>query len=495
MKSKEKSKMTEKELQELLLKIQKTKCETQNLEIKRAERDCPKHLYDTLSSFSNQESGGTIIFGVSEQDGFKEVGVYDPHDLQKRINEQCRQMDPIVRPLLTVAEKNDKFFVSAEIPGMDVSLRPCFYRGKGIVKGSYMRIGDSDEQMTEYEVYSYEAFRKKYQDDIRTIPRVTFSSLDKTKLENYIIKLKSNKPRLAILDSETIYELMSITRNQEITLASMMLFSPYPQAYMPQLCIIALSLPGTEKGNIGETGERFIDNERIEGTIPEMLEDALSFVKKNMKTKTTIDEKTGERKDETEYPIAAIREVILNALVHRDYSIYTEGMPITLDMYEDRIEISNPGGLYGRINIEQLGKSKPDTRNPIIVTALETMGISENRYSGIPTIRNELRKNGLQDPEFIDKRGHFTVIFYKKKITVKEHIKDQESFEDFKDMDLIEYCKEPKSRKEIASFLHIGTVSYAIKTYVHPLVEQGVLELTIPEKPSSHKQKYKTVEK
>ena len=170
--------MTTDELKELLKSIQKNKCESQVLELKRAEFECPKRLYDTLSSFSNQDTGGTIVFGIYEENDYEEVGVYDPHDIQKKINEQCLQMEPKIRPLLTVLEKDNKFFISAEIPGLDVADRPCFYSGKGRIKGSYTRVGDSDEPMTEYEVYSYEAFRKKYQDDIRVIPRAYISYLD-----------------------------------------------------------------------------------------------------------------------------------------------------------------------------------------------------------------------------------------------------------------------------------------------------------------------------
>ena len=165
--------MTTEELLEKLNLIQKMKCETQILELKAAEKGCPKRLYDSLSSFSNQDEGGVIVFGVDEEHDYKEVGVYDPQDIQKKINEQCLQMEPVVRPLLTVVEKDEKFFVSAEIPGIDISERPCYYKGHGRLKGSFVRIGDSDEPMTEYEIYSYEAFRKKYQDDIRGVARVT----------------------------------------------------------------------------------------------------------------------------------------------------------------------------------------------------------------------------------------------------------------------------------------------------------------------------------
>ncbi len=387
--------MTGEELKDLLKIIQRTKCETQALELKSANVDCPKKLFDTLSSFSNQDDGGIIVFGINEESGYKECGVYDPHDLQKKVNEQCLQMEPIVRPLLTVVEKDEKFFVSAEIPGIDIIERPCFYRGKGRLKGSYTRIGDSDEPMTEYEVYSYEAFRRKYQDDIRPVHRATLRSLDQQKLGEYIDQLKAGKPHLAAIDEETIYELMSIKRNDEITLMAVMLFSPYPQAYFPQLCITAVVVPGTELGVEGSAGERFLDNQRIEGSIPEMLDAAIAFVRRNMRTKTIVNPETGKREDRTDYPITAVREAVLNSLVHRDYSIHTEGMPIQIVMFDDRIEIRNPGGIYGRIKVDQLGKVQPDTRNPVLATALEVLGATENRYSGIPTIRKELKKNGL----------------------------------------------------------------------------------------------------
>lgn len=478
--------MIAEELKDLLDYIQINKCETSTIEIKSAHLGCPKRLYDTLSSFSNQDMGGIIVFGVDEDNDFEEVGVYDAQDLQKKVCEQCLQMSPEVRPLLSVAEKNGKMFVAAEIPGIDVTDRPCFYEGKGRLKGSYVRVGDSDELMTEYEIYSFEAFRKKYQDDIRTINRVSFNSLNKDLLNDYIRKLKIGKPHLANLEDEEIYELMSITRDQKVALSSMLLFSPYPQAYAPQLCITALSIPGKEKGITGESGERFIDNKRIEGTIPEMLDEAISFVRKNMKIKTIINPKTGRREDEPDYPLTAIREAVINALVHRDYSVHTEGMPITLEMYDDRIEIRNPGGLYGRIRVDQLGKVQPDTRNPVLATALETLKITENRYSGIPTIRQELRKLGLQDPVFKDQRGSFVTIFYKGKCGYNFDSTENYSSESR----LKEFCRIPRTRSEIADFLGLGTQAYVITKYVMPLVESGELKLSVPDKPRSRSQKY-----
>ena len=277
---------------------------------------------------------------------------------------------------------------------------------------------------------------------------------------------------------------------EKITLSATLLFSPYPQAYFPQLCIMAIVIPGRTIGSLGDMGERFSDNQRIEGTIPEMLDEALLFVKRNMRTKTIISPTTGRRTDRTDYPITAVREAIINALVHRDYSIHTEGMPIQLIMFEDRIEIHNPGGLYGRITIDQLGKIQPDTRNPVLASALETLGITENRYSGIPTIRMEMEKYNLRQPEFLDERGSFIVKLYKESKNDYEDMSNDEETNN-----LIVFCKTPRTRKEICDYLGLNSVTYAIQTYVNPLVEAGVIKLSIPDKPKSPKQLYYSVER
>ncbi len=159
-----------------------------------------------------------------------------------------------------------------------------------------------------------------------------------------------------------------------------------------------MSVPGTEISSTGSVGERFIDNKRLDGTLVQMLNGAMLFVRNNMKTATIIDTNTGKRTDKTEYPVIAIRELVLNALIHRDYSIHTDSAPITIRMFSDRLEIENPGGLYGRMTLDRLGKFAADTRNPAIANAMEILGETENRYSGIPTIINAMEEHGLPTP-------------------------------------------------------------------------------------------------
>ena len=477
--------MTSENLLELIEKVVKSRAEYQYVELKAAQKACPEKLYDSLSSFSNRDDGGIIIFGVDEKNDFDMCGVYDLQDIQQKITEQCDSMTPKVRPLFSYAQKDDKNFCSIEVPALDIADRPCYYSGKGRLKGSYVRVGTNDEPMTEYEIYSYEAYRKKYQDDIRVIERVTNQGIDERALNEYIKLLTENKPNLSKLQKEQISELMSITVNGKYTLATTILFGLYPQAYFPQLCIIATAIPGTEIGAIGKDEERFIDNRRIEGTIEDMLEEAIRFVKKNTKIKTVIDSKTGKRRDIEEYPTKAVREVILNALVHRDYSIHTEGKPIQMQIFTDRIVISNPGGLYGRISLSQLGQIQPDTRNPVLATALETMSITENRYSGIPTIRREMSLRGLPMPQFEEKRGSFVVtLFGERTQPVTKAIDDG---------DILSFCSTPRTRQEIADFLGIKSVAYVMKTYIAPLINANKIALSNPEHPKSPNQKYTSI--
>jgi len=475
--------MEREDLVKLVDEVQAYQCETQTLEVKAAHDGCPTRLYDTLSSFSNQDSGGIFLFGLDERQNYQIVGVYDPQDLQHRVAEQCKQMEPAVRPLFTVCDIDGKAVVSAEVPGMDVTQRPVYYSGKGRIKGSFIRVGEADEPMSDYEIYSYDAYHRRIRDDIRVAELADVSQLDVELLERYITAAKENKPNTAKLTDDEILQLMGIVRDSKPTLAGVMCFSKYPQAAFPQLCITAIVVPGIKMGGTGSEGERFIANKRIEGTIQEMLEEAIVFLQRNMRVRTIIDD-NGKRNDKTEYPVPALREAILNALMHRDYSIYTEGTPVRIIMYNDRVEIVSEGGLYGRLTIDSLGQIHPDTRNQVLANILEVLKIAENRYSGIPTIRDEMEAYGLPEPIFENRRGSFVLTLKNgEDMHVVQHVPAR------KEGKLLAFCATPRSREEIAAFLGL-TQYYAMKNVVEPLVEAGQLILSIPDKPKSRNQRY-----
>ena len=347
-----------------------------------------------------------------------------------------------------------------------------------------MRIGDQDVQMNEYEIYNFEAFKNKTCDELRIIDVAVGKPIETVKLQEYLLKIKMNRPNLENVEDDAILELNGLTKNGQPSLLNVLMFSLYPQAILPNLSIIAVVVPGTEIGD-SEDGMRFTANKRIEGTLTEMIDGAIDFAAKNMSVKTVINPQTGKRSDIPEYPIVALREAILNAVIHRDYSTYTENQPITIYFFKDRVEITNPGGLYGRLSVEDLGRTMPDTRNPNIAKIMELYNYTENRYSGIPTIKSKLQNAGLPEPVFENYKGIFKVTFYNSK--KKQSLKPDEipAF-------ILKFCKTPRSIAEIMAEIDIKTAKYLKTEYLQPLINNGSIAETIPDKPKSKYQKYVT---
>lgn len=376
------------------------------------------------------------------------------------------------------------------------------------------QFGDADELMSEYEIYSYDAFRKSIRDDIREASGARRSFFDEEKLQDFLQAVKRDRKHLALhVSDEDILELMGVTVNGTPTLAGELCFSKYPQGVFPQLCITAVALPGKEMGEPGQGGERFLDNQRITGTIEEMVAEAVDFVNRNSRHSTIIDDH-GKRIDRDEYPLKAVREAVLNALVHRDYSIHSESVPVRIEIYRDRLEIISSGGLYGKLTIDSLGKVHPDTRNTALANILELLHITENRYSGIPTIYYELTKAKMAPPQFAVRRGEFVVTFTSKiavayelpqvkQLQVSEAINtygaqpDRKELpsvraEDEKELQVLAFCRIPRSRQEIIDFLGFSRY-YTMCKIVQPLLDSGKLALSLPEKPKSSKQRYYTI--
>lgn len=483
--------MLEEELRDLIEKIQARGCESQTVEIKSAHLGCPERLYDTISAFSNQDDGGIIVFGLDERQNYAKVGVYGAQDLQKKLVECSEQMTPPVRIVTTVYAEDDMVFVSAEVPPLDIADRPCFKTAKGRLKGAYKRKGDADIPMTEYEVYSYEAFRRKLRDDLRPADGVTQDELAPVLLEEYMADMRRERPNLTNLTEEQQLRLCNITCDDGVTMTALLLFGLFPQAAYPRLCIHATRIPGKEMGETDEQGNRFIDTKRIEGTLPEMLDAALNFVQKNTSTSIGVHPLNGKRVELPQYPMDAVREAVLNSLVHRDYSIHTENTPIQLNVYEDRLELINPGGIYGRLSMDQLGVAQTAARNPALVTAMEVLGKAENRFSGIPTIRRSMAQRNLPEPIFENTIGTFRVTLYHTEpsaATARAHTPSAD------EKGLLGFCRTPRTRAEIIAFLKVTSSNYALRRYLDPLLQSGAIRMTIPEKPRCHSQQFVTAE-
>ena len=479
--------MTKKEVMGAIKYMQKYQTETDKIEAKTAEKGCPQKCYDTISAFANKD-GGIIIFGINENNNFKEQDVYNVNDLQKQITSLCTtSLEPKIRPEFLALTYNGKKLLAVKINELPQKKKPCYYKNVGIHKGSYIRIGDSDEHMTDYEIYNLQSYTDDIKEDLRPIKRAEFEDLNQDKIQQYLEKIKDKKPNLSKFSDEKILKLNGIIENStgkiHPTLAGMMVLGEYPQGYLPQLFIACVVVPGRKLGDVGELGQRFDDNERVEGTIEEMLDKSLAFVRRNIGTMVIIDD-DGKRTDIPHYPMKALREAIANALIHRDYSINTEGSYIYLRIFDDRIEILNPGGLYGNNRIENLGTDNIlDVRNNTIIRLLEeTTDIVENRHTGIATMRDEMKKMNLPEPEFENLRGTFKVTFRKEKSdeTVKNFTGNctdnfTENCTD-REIKVLELLKVNPSITQLELANELKTSRRTISTVLSKLKEKGKIE-------------------
>ena len=536
--------------------LRKYNAETEKIEAKAALDGFPKKCYDTLSSFSNK-GGGIIIFGISEEKNFEAEGVYDINDLQKQITNLCSDaMEPPLRPNILCLEFEGKNILAVKVTELPQNQKPCYYKPSGLKNGSYIRVGERDDRMTNYELYSLQSYNEHIIEDTRPNKRAKINNLNSDLLKSYITKLKSNKPHFSNNNNnynECLKLCGIVDSNQDDlypTLAGTLIFCDYPQNFYPQLFVACIVVPGTEIGDIGPLGERFIDNKRVEGTIEEMLDETMNFLRRNMKTSIIIDE-DGKRINRSEYPLEALREAVANALIHRDYSIQTENAYISVNMYTDRIEILSPGTLFGSNKLEKLGTATTmEARNPTIVRILEEKGaIIENRHSGIPTMKREMKNYHLPEPEFYEERDSFKVVFRnggqqnvqvdnkipKKELSgqqsgqqiiqvdnkmSKKELSGQQSGQqnvrvdnkmskkelrgqqnnnknlnlttnDYQNM-ILEFCKEPKTAVEIKKYLKIKSRQYVSSKIIKPLINAGSLEYTNKLNINARNQKYKT---
>ena len=487
--------------------LKKYQTETNKIEAKKALDGFPKKCYDTISSFSNKY-GGIIIFGVNEENKFSIDGVYDLNDLQKQVSSICSDsMEPAVRPDILPFDYEGKKLLAVKIDEIAQNKKPCYYKPKGLQKGSYTRIGDRDEPMTDYEIYSLQSYNDHIFEDKRPTRGATIDDLNNEFLNSYIDKIKIEKPHFAKNDFEKSLKLCGIidTSDNQVypTLAGTMIFGEFPQSFYPQLFVACVVVPGNELGDTGEFGERFIDNKRVEGTIEEMLEGTMKFLRRNMKTSVIINS-NGERINRTEYPMQALREAVANSLIHRDYSTQTENAYISVNMYNDRIEIINPGNLYGTNKLEKLGTATTmESRNPTIVRILEEKGsVIENRHSGIPTMKREMKKYGLPEPEFYEERDSFKVIFRNTSAVENSQTGAQTGAQSMAHITIDElkakvlnYCEIPKSSKEIREYVGLSSKTYVADSIIKPLLKAGMLEYTNKKSINARNQKYITVKK
>jgi len=248
---------------------------------------------------------------------------------------------------------------------------------------------------------------------------------------------------------------------------------------------------GLTKGSIFDDA---VDNKEYEGNLIYLLQSGTEFVRNNSKVR--FEKKAQYRVDKPDYSERAVTEALVNALIHRDYLLM--GSEVHIDMYDDRLEIYSPGGMYRGKPIQDCGLDEIDSvrRNPIIADLFHRMKFMERRGSGIKKILDETALlpgyTEKHKPTFRSMHTSFYVtlknINYVSR-SVSDQVSDQDTDQDVTKM-ILAYCSEARSKREICEHLGFSNLTYFTRTYLKPLIKSGMLKMTLPDKPNSKHQRY-----
>ncbi|MDD5206989.1 MAG: putative DNA binding domain-containing protein, partial [Desulfobacterales bacterium] len=288
--------MRREELRKLVEEIQQRQSELDNVEVKTAKGGTPKRIYESLSAFANRPGGGVVLFGVDERRNFETAGVGDFQRLQEEVTSVASdQMEPALRPQFTVDEINGETVAAMEVEEVPVAQKPCFYRTVGLPRGAYIRVGNTNRPMTEYEVFGYQSGRGQPRNDEEIVPEATLDDLNTEALDYYLSQIRKARPKAEFLrgtNEDVLLRLCVARRDGSIirpTLAGLLMFGKYPQEFFPQLMITYVQYFGTTESEKTPHGARFVDNRAFEGSIPEMVEQAETYVLAAMRKSTLIE--------------------------------------------------------------------------------------------------------------------------------------------------------------------------------------------------------------
>jgi ATP-dependent DNA helicase RecG len=447
----------------------------------------PRRLWETISAFSNTPQGGTLILGISEETNFAVTGVSNPAKLHQDLASLCSSMEPPVRAHIELHRLGRKHVITAEIPELPAASKPCFHPGAGLTNGAFIRVGDGDRKLSSYEVQMLLSARGQPKDDEEPVPNTSAADLQPRLVKGLLSRLRRRPgTRFRSLSDEAILKHLKVIvpyRHRFVcSLGGLLALGKHPQEFFPALSLTFVVYPGLDVGEPGPGQERFLDNVRIEGAIPAMLVPTIEALRRNMKRPSVV--RGIYREDLDEYPATALREAIVNALAHRDLSSTSRGTPVLAQMFPDRLVVLNPGGLYGPITVDLLGREGiSSARNQTLLRLLEDVSaagerqaVCENRGSGVGAMLASLRQAGLPPPIFENRIASFRVTFLNAPrtppgATVPKQRRDRRD----EILSLLQ-AHPDMSRAEISQ--QIGLTDAGIRRWLAILREEGRIETT-----------------
>lgn len=369
-----------------------TQHEGKTLEFKR-DISPPENLLRTMVAFANG-AGGTLLIGVNDRT--RQVrGIAEP----TRAGEQLANLvsdciEPRLVPEIQILPWRKTYIIAARV--FPSSSRPHFIKNAGPEQGVYVRVGSTNRRADPAQIEEIRRFVLGRSFDEEPLPEMNTEAIDfLLASECFGARRKLRKNDLKTLQLTTDHQSREVP-----TVGGILLFGRNRQSVFPDARIRAASFAGTDRSSI-------LDSAEIDSCLPRAIEEALLFIKRNMRRAIRVE---GTRHSESwEFPLVALREAVVNAVVHADYA--QRGSPLRVAIFADRMEIENPGGLLPGLTLDEIHRGISRLRNRVIGRVFHELGLIEQWGSGIPRMTNACVQAGLPEPVFEEIGSGFRVTF------------------------------------------------------------------------------------
>ena len=391
--------------------------EDSTVEFKRD--DVQNHdLAKEIVAFLNLE-GGTVLLGVEDDGGISGV---TRDRLAEWVSELCRtKIEPQVVPILS--------WVRNAAPGRDVlavrvtlGLNKPYGRIHNGRRTYYVRVGNTSREASREELERIYQASGSLRYGLKPVPGASFDALDLGRLRDYLTRVRSGTApaKNDRREWETLLcnlELMTESVGERVaTVDGLLLFGNQPRRYLPQSGIRAICYPGVEPDYAARADEDLhgpmVPSETADGVVtePGLVDRACDFVRRNTSPMARLD--GARRIDGWEYPESVVREGLVNALVHRDYSI--AGADVMLVIYADRLEIQSPGKLPNTVTVDGMKAGMRYARNQTLVNFMRDYRYVDALGMGVKSkiIPGMLDHNGTE-PDLIEEDHRFSVRLWK----------------------------------------------------------------------------------
>ncbi|MGF1665787.1 MAG: ATP-binding protein [Acidimicrobiia bacterium] len=367
--------------------------EGKTLEFKR-DLSSPAGVIKTMVAFANT-AGGTLLVGVDDSTA-QVRGVEDVLDLEERLASLVSDgIEPRLVPDVEIVQWRGLYVVAVEVHSS--SLRPHHVSREGADRGVYVRVGSTNRRADPQMIAELGRYARGVAYDEQPMPHLDSEAVDFIAASESFSAVR----HLRRSDLETLRLVVAYQGKRVPTVGGMLLFGVNREHHFPDAWIQAGRFAGSDRS-------RILDRVEIRGPLPGAVEEAVAFVHRHTLHGAEIG--AVRRRERPSVPPVAVREAVVNAVAHADYGQF--GAPIRIAMYDDRLEVENPGLLPFGLTVEDLPRGVSKLRNRVIGRVFHELGLIEQWGSGVQRMAAACRDAGLPPPVFEEMATRFRVTLF-----------------------------------------------------------------------------------